>query len=192
MYRYKDDSGQLVISTTVPQEASKRGYEILNSQGRVIEEIAPAPTAQEIARREAEAERKQQQALQREKDARLLKRYSHPDEAVRALHRKIRELQDLNQLKRGNISVIESQLDTEQSRAADLERSGREVPESTLNRITRLQAQIDALMQEIDAQNREIEALREAYGSDIRRLETVTGNARTLPLEPARKTATDG
>lgn len=186
MYRYQDDNGQMVISNTVPQEASVRGYEILNNRGRVIERVAPAPTAEEIAAREAEELRQQDAARQRELDRALLLRFSHPDEAVRAMYRKVRELEGLNQLKRGNISVIVSQLDNEQSRAADLERAGREIPEATLQRIDRLQAQIDDIEQEIETQSADIRTIREAYLDDIKRLEEITGRERTLPLTPGR------
>lgn len=184
MYRYTDDNGQLVISNTVPSDATSRGYEILNDQGRVVETIAPAPTEEELAARAAAEERKLEEERQRKADAKLLRRYSHPDEAVRAMHRKLQELQSLNQLKRGNIGVIINQLDEEQARAADLERSGREIPQATLDKIERLQAQIREIEREIAAQNAEIETIREAYIRDIERLETVTGKERTLPLDP--------
>lgn len=184
MYRYRDNNGQLVISNTVPQEASTRGYEILNSQGRVVERIAPAPTEEELRQRAEEERRQLEAAEQLERDKALLRRYRHPDDAVRALHRKINELQGLNQLKRGNISVIESQLDTEQSKAADLERSGREIPEVTLDKIDRLQQQIQDLEAEIAVQNRELEKIRKGYIEDIERLEVITEQERTLPLDP--------
>lgn len=187
MYRYTDQNGQIVISGTIPQEATKRGYDILSDNGRVIEVIPPAPTDAEIAAREAEKQRQKELAEQREKDRLLLKRYSHPDQAVKAMYRKIRELEGLIQLKQGNISVISSQLDNEQSRAADMERAGREIPEATLEKIRRLGLQIRELEQEIAAQSREIEELREAFEADIKRLEEVTGEQRTLPLEPASK-----
>ena len=108
----------------------------------MVETVAPAPTAEEIAAREAEKERQKQLEIQQEQDRLLLKRFSHPDQAVRAMHRKIRELEGIIQLKRGNISVISSQLDSEQSRAADMERAGRDIPETTLEKIRRLEAQI--------------------------------------------------
>ncbi|MFL1483074.1 DUF4124 domain-containing protein [Marinobacter sp. LN3S78] len=184
MYRYKDDNGQMVISNTVPQEASTRGYEILNSQGRVVDRVDPAPTEEELQQRAEEERRQQEAAEQRERDKALLRRYRHPDDAVRALHRKIDELEGLNQLKQGNISVIESQLDSEQSKAADLERSGRDIPESTLDKIDRLEQQIRELEAEINAQNREMEKIRESYVEDIERLEVITEQDRTLPLDP--------
>ncbi|MCG8520739.1 MAG: DUF4124 domain-containing protein [Pseudomonadales bacterium] len=184
MYRYTDENGRLVISNTIPQEATKRGYDILSNNGRVVETVAPAPTAEEIAAREAEKERQKQLELQQEQDRLLLKRFSHPDQAVRAMHRKIRELEGIIQLKRGNISVISSQLDSEQSRAADMERAGRDIPETTLEKIRRLEAQIRDIEREISAQRQDIGEMKKAYESDIKRLEEITGETRTLPLEP--------
>lgn len=183
MYRYTDENGQIVISSTIPQEATKRGYDILNDNGRVIDTIPPAPTEEEIAAREAEKQRQKELAEQREQDRALLKRFSHPDQAVKAMHRKIRELEGLIQLKRGNISVISSQLDNEQSRAANMERAGREIPDATLEKIRRLEAQIRDIEREITSQTQEIEELRRAFEADIERLEEVTGEARTLPLD---------
>ncbi|RKR72605.1 DUF4124 domain-containing protein [Marinobacter nauticus] len=184
MYRYTDENGRLVISNTIPQEATKRGYDILSNNGRVVETVAPAPTAEEIAAREAEKERQKQLEIQQEQDRLLLKRFSHPDQAVRAMHRKIRELEGIIQLKRGNISVISSQLDSEQSRAADMERAGRDIPETTLEKIRRLEAQIRDIEREISAQRQDISEMKKAYESDIKRLEEITGETRTLPLEP--------
>jgi len=183
MYRYTDENGQIVISSTIPQEATKRGYDILSNNGRVIETIPPAPTEEEIAAREAEKQRQKELAKQREKDRALLKRFSHPDQAVKAMHRKIQELEGLIQLKRGNISVISSQLDNEQSRAANMERAGQEIPEATLEKIRRLESQIRDIEREITSQTQEIEELRKAFEDDIERLEEVTGEARTLPLD---------
>lgn len=184
MYRYVDKSGQMVISNTVPQEASTRGYDILNDQGRVVETVAPAPTAADLAERAASKEREQKAQQQRRADAKLLRRYSHPDDAVRAMHRKLNEMQSLSQLKQGNISVIVNQLDEEQSRAADMERSGRDIPEATLNKIDRLQSQVRDIEREIAIQKSDVETVRKQFMGDIRRLEKITGKARTLSLEP--------
>ncbi len=183
MYRYKDDNGRLVISNTIPQEATKRGYDILNNSGRVVETVAPAPTEEELAAREAEKQRQKALERQQEQDRQLLKRYSHPDQAVRAMHRKIRELEGLIQLKRGNISVISSQLDSEQSRAADMERAGRTIPDATLEKIRRLESQIRDLEREISIQTREINELKADFEADIERLEEVTGKPRTITLD---------
>ena len=187
MYRYKDENGQTVISSTIPQEATKRGYEILGNNGRVVERVAPAPTAEEIAAREAEKERQRQAELQRQEDQKLLQRYSHPNQAVRAMHRKIAEMEGIIQLKRGNISVIASQLDSEQGRAADMERAGQEVPDTSLEKIRRLESQINDIEREIAGQREQIQAMKDEFMADIERLEDITGEQRTVPLEPPKK-----
>ena len=184
MYRYTDDQGQIVISNTIPQQATKRGYDILNSNGRVVEVIPPAPTEDEIFAREAEKQRQAELAVQREKDAQLLKRFSHPDQAIRAMHRKLDELRGLIQLKRGNISVISSQLDNEQSRAANMERSGQKIPDATLEKIRRLESQIRDIEREISWQTQETDSLIRSFEADVKRLEKVTGESRTLELDP--------
>jgi predicted nucleic acid-binding Zn-ribbon protein len=79
--------------------------------------------------------------------------------------------------------VISSQLDSEQSRAANMERAGREIPEATLEKIRRLESQIRDIEREITSQTQEIEELRKAFEADIERLEEVTGEARTVPLD---------
>lgn len=184
LYRYTDENGQLVIGNTIPHDAVKRGYDILSNSGRVIETIPPAPTPEEIAAREAEKQRQQELERQRQEDAQLLKRYSHPDQAVKAMHRKIRELEGLIQLKRGNISVISSQLDNEQSRAANMERAGQTIPDATLEKIRRLESQIRDIEREITSQRQELSDIREAFIKDIERLERITEKQRTLPLDP--------
>ncbi|WP_372988155.1 DUF4124 domain-containing protein [Marinobacter sp.] len=187
MYRYTDAQGQVVISNTIPQEATKRGYDILGSNGRVVETVPPAPTKEEIAARKAEEKRQQERERQREQDELLLKRYSHPDQAVEAMHRKVREMNGLIQLKRGNIQVISSQLNNEQSRAADMERAGREIPQATLDKIRRLESQIDEIEQDIASQRQDIVELKKTYRKDIQRLEVITDKERTLPLEVAEE-----
>lgn len=183
MYRYKDDNGRMVISNTVPSDASRRGYQILNSQGRVVDEVEPAPTDEELAERAAEEARKKAAEAQRVEDAKLLRSYSGPDDAVRALRRKLQELQSLVQLKRGNISAVESQLEEQQSKAADLERAGRNVPESLTTRIERLQSQKRDIEQEIQQQNMETNSIRQTFEQKIKRLEIITGEERTLELD---------
>ena len=185
MYRFTDETGQIVISNTIPQQATKRGYDILNSNGRVVEVIPPAPTEDEIIAREAEKQRQEELAIQREKDAQLLKRFSHPDQAIRAMHRKLDELRGLIQLKRGNISVISSQLDSEQSRAANMERTGQKIPDATLDKIRRLESQIRDIEREISWQTQDTDSLIQSFEADIKRLEKVTGETRTLSLDPA-------
>ncbi|WP_165857554.1 DUF4124 domain-containing protein [Marinobacter sp. JSM 1782161] len=191
MYRYKDDNGRMVMSNTVPSDATKHGYEVLNSQGRVVKVVPPAPTEEELKARAQAEQRKQAAERQREADEELLRIYSHPDDAVRALNRKLQERHSLVQLKRGNIAVIDSQLEEQQGKAADLERAGRKIPDNLKTRIERLQSQKRELEQEINKQDQETAKIRESYEAKIQRLEQITGESRTVELHTAETRATE-
>jgi hypothetical protein len=90
------------------------------------------------------------------------------------MNRKVRELEGLISLKKGNITVISGQLNAGQSRAADLERSGRKIPEATLEKMRRLETQILDIEREIKTQTQDIQTQQEIYEIDIRRLQQLT------------------
>ena len=186
MYRYEDEDGSTVMSNTLPQEAAKRGYEILNESGRVIEEVPPAPTEEEIAEMEREREeqrdREAEKERQREIDQRLMRQYSSPDDVVRALQRRLREMFSAIRLKQGNITNAQNQLAEEESRAANLERAGRDVPDSIHENMERLREEIDSIEEEIAQQMQDVEEVREEYRERIERMEDLTEEQRTLPL----------
>ena len=152
LYRYKDENGVTALSLSIPPHLVKNGYEILGSNGRVIEVVPPALTVEQIQERDKKAAEAvllaEEQKRQQEADAALLKLYSHPNDAVRVLKRKLLDIKDYISLKNGNISVIKSQLEQEETKAANMERTGRKVPDSTLNKIAQQKEKI------IEIQNR--------------------------------------
>lgn len=186
MYRYKDDEGKTVLSNTLPREAREKGYEILNDNGRVIEEVPPPPTEEEIAERERKKEkerkRREQEKEQKKIDKRLLRQYSSPDDATKALHRKLKERFSAIKLKLGNVNSLNSQIADEQNRAANMERSGKEVSDSLRDKMKRLRAEKTEVMTEIQQELEEVEATREQFRSRIERLEEITEKQRTMPL----------
>ena len=186
MYRYKDEEGKTVLGNTLPREARSKGYEILNNNGRVIETVPPAPTEEEIAERkrqkELERKRREQKERQEKIDKRLLRQYSSPDDAARALHRKLRERFSTIKLKIGNIRSLNNQIADEQNRAANMERSGREVPDSLRKKMERLRSEKSDVMSEIQQELDEVDATRKEFRGQINRLEELTDKKRTLPL----------
>jgi len=66
-----------------------------------------------------------------------------------------------------------------------MERAGREIPQATLDKIRRLESQIEEIEQDIASQRQDIVELKQNYREDIERLEVITGEERTLPLEVA-------
>ncbi len=191
LYRYKDENGVTVMGLNIPPHLVRNGYEILNNAGRVIEVVPPALTAEQIADRDSkEAERlrlEEEAKRQKEQDAALLKLYSHPNDAVRVLKRKLQDIEDFITLKNGNISVIKGQLEQEEAKAANMERTGKVVSDATLNKINQQKEKIIEIEQEISIKRKEIPAIETEFDKIIKRLEVITQKkAKDYPVEAAQ------
>ncbi|GAB7530564.1 hypothetical protein PS3A_29750 [Pseudomonas sp. 3A(2025)] len=135
LYRYIDNRGVTVMDRQgVPAEYIGKGYQVLNSRGRVVQTVPPAPTAQEL--RQAEALKAQASA-----DAQLLQQYRSLDEVERARVRRLAELDALIGVAQGNIQGLSAQQASLQSQAADQERAGKPVPQSLLDQLKDLRDQ---------------------------------------------------
>jgi hypothetical protein len=143
LYRYVDDKGTTVLSRQgVPPEHIGKGYEVLNDQGRVIQVIPPAPSAEEMKLILADKARARS-------DAQLLRLYSTPEDVERARARKLAELDGLIGVARGNLQSVRTQQANLQSQAADHERAGRTVPAHLLAQIDSQKAEQARLKGEI-------------------------------------------
>lgn len=90
-YRYKDDQGQTVLDTKIPAEYAGAGYDILDSRGRLIEQIAPVDSLSE-----EELIQLNQNLARQDSDLILLASYStvgeieaHRDRRLTALAREV-------------------------------------------------------------------------------------------------------
>lgn len=143
LYRYVDSRGVTVMDRQgVPPEYVGKGYQVLNAQGRVVQVVAPAPSAEQI--RQAEAAKVQAGA-----DAQLLRQYRSVDDVDRAKTRKLAEIDALIGVAQGNIQGLAAQQASLQGQAADLERGGRPVPQSLVDQMSDLRDQQTALKAEI-------------------------------------------
>lgn len=186
LYRYKDAQGNPVISSTLSDQAIKSGYLVLDSSGRVLKKVPAAPTREELdkkAKEQAQQSAAEQAAkAQQKSDQILLSTYSSPNDAVEALHRKMQELNSVISLKEGNVAVLNDQLQSEQTKAANAERAGKSVPRSVMEKMKGLQQQINSVEQEIADQRKDASQVRRTYIKKIKRLEQLTGKKRTLPI----------
>lgn len=135
LYRYQNDKGVTVISSKIPAEYIRKGYDIITRSGRLVKTISPEPSAKEkIKLKKALLERKRLAKW----DADLLRRYSHSDDIEEAKQRKLTQnWSDLNIIKR-NIEKTKSEINRYQRSAAADEREGREVSLETLSIIEQL------------------------------------------------------
>lgn len=140
VYRYLNDKNLPVLDRQgVPPQYIGKGYEVLNEQGRVIKVIPPAPS-------EAERKRMAEDKARASSDAQLMRLYSTQEDIDRALDRKLAEVDGLIGVATGNKQSLRTQQVNLQSQAAELERSGREVPAHLVAQIENLkleQAQLD-------------------------------------------------
>jgi len=134
-YRYVDSHGVMVMDRQgVPPEYVAKGYQVVNTQGRVVQTVPPAPTAEEI--------RKQQAATaQAAADDQLLHTYPSLNELDHAKVRRLAEVDAMVALANGNLQTLKVQQDGLQAQAADVERNGHPVPAELLEQIKGVQAQ---------------------------------------------------
>lgn len=188
LYRYKDENGVTALGLNIPPHLVRNGYEVLGSNGRVIKVVPPALTAEEIAIRDAKEAEKirlaQEAQKQKEEDEALLKLYSHPDDAVRVLKRKLQDIEDFISLKNGNISVVKGQLEQEEAKAANMERTGKKIPDNILNKIEQQKQKIIEIENDIEVKRNEIPVLKLVFDKIIKRLELITNKkSANYPLE---------
>lgn len=135
LYRYVDDKGVTVLGNRVPPEFVSRGYEVLDSNGRVREVIPAAPTPEEL---EAHRQAKEAQERQRQSDTTLLRLYSSQADLDRAHARQLAQIESLIQSARGEIDGVQDQREALQQRAAVQERAGREIDEQILQDLAQI------------------------------------------------------
>lgn len=163
-YRYVNDKGVPVIDRQgVPPEYIGKGYQILNQQGRVVEVVPPAPSAEERQRQLEEQARARS-------DAQLLSIYSSPEEVDSALQRKLQELDGVIEAARGNQQALRHQQRSLQGKAANLERSGRPVPADLVTQIDNLKSEQQQFDKDIARYQADRSAAEASFAADRARL----------------------
>lgn len=168
LYRYIDDTGATVLDDHVPPEFVHRGYTVLGTGGRVLEEVPAAldPEDAEAGRAAAvEAERL------RKWDESLLRRYSSVADIEAARQRALNEINVRIEILHSNLLSTKSQIEREQSRAADLERRSIPVPESLLRTVDTLQRELDDIEDTIVQRHRDADNVKVNYQEDIERFQ---------------------
>lgn len=170
LYRYTDNRGVIAIDDHVPPEFTKNGYEVLTPDGRVIETVPRQLTGEEGERkRAAEAEAKRA----REWDQTLLLRYSTVDDIGAACDRAMREFDVRISILRSNLMTVKAQIESDQAKAADLERRGSSVPPALTGNIDMLKREIADTEESIAQKLREKDGVYAGYQKDIERFKTL-------------------
>lgn len=172
LYRYVDDKGVTVLGNRVPPEFVSRGYEVLDSNGRVREVIPAAPTAEELKANRAAREA---QDRQRQSDTTLLRLYSSQADLDRAHARQLAQIESLIQAARSEIDGVQDQREGLQERAAVQERAGREIDPQILQDLAHADAETQRLERLIEAKQAEIKEVRANFVHQRARLGYLLG-----------------
>ena len=174
LYRFKVD-GRVVIKDSVPAELAPLGYEVLNSQGAVLQVVPRELTPAEISERDRQIEEQRQRdkriARRKAEDEALVRLYAGPDDVDRALKRKTDDVQAHIDLQERRRAESQEKLEAAQQRAANIERQGKEVtPEMKLD-IVQLGKAVEDARQKISQRQEEKQRLTDEYAATRRRIE---------------------
>ncbi|CAH0993143.1 hypothetical protein SIN8267_03282 [Sinobacterium norvegicum] len=167
-YRYVGDNNRVVVVDHLNEDAIRLGYERLNNSGQVIEVVDRAMTREESAK--VNADKIEAQRLQ-EWDEQLLLKYSTISDIEAALKRAQRDIDVRLGILKSNQSVLKTQLSNERTKAANLERNHREVPEDLQLRIKNLGLELDSVRSTIAMRRKEKLTTSESFQRDIERFE---------------------
>ncbi|MBB3169878.1 hypothetical protein [Simiduia aestuariiviva] len=169
-YRYINEQGAKVMHHSLPPEAAKRGYEVVNLSGIVLRVVPPALTPEQAA---AAAAQKEQQRELAEWDAALLRRYSSVEDIDAVKLRKLADLEANMAILISNLNTIQSQIRAEYARGADFERRGQPVPEVVLTTLQNLELELDDTREKYIQREWEYEDVAEKFEQDKERLRII-------------------
>lgn len=179
MYRYKDGQGRTVMAATVPPEIVPKGYEVLNAQGRVVETVPPALTAEQIRARDEAIEKKKNQEEARKareaEDQRLLKQYGSPETVVNLLKRRLSEIDSVINSRQASITAAQKNIAENEELAADAQRNGRAVPTRVTQALEKARGDIAKGHNVILEKKNDRQRILKEFSATIQRLELLTG-----------------
>lgn len=179
-YRYVNKDGVKVISHTIPPEYSQKGYEVITHTGKVLEVVPPAPDPEQL--KQQEAERAKERELMAEYEV-LARRYSSIGEIYAARDRRLAHLDANIAILRSNISNINGQHENLMKKAAEVERSGRDVPAQILQNLDEVRAELRTTEEMLQSRMIEHESIQEEYEKQVALFK------RGKALEGSKKTA---
>lgn len=177
-YKWRDAEGNLHYGDTLPAEAARFGYEVVNPQGLVVKRVQRAKTPEELAADKAAAARQQAATAKAEEraraDAQLLAGYPAERDLKRAQQQKLELLEQQVVAARISLRSQEQTLADSLARAADAERADRELPAAEAKKLAELRRQVDTQRAVVSRREAEREAARESFVQELARYRELT------------------
>lgn len=172
-YRVINERGTVELKSSVTPTEVKRGYAIVTLGGHIIKEVPAELNDEEYALRNDELKARelktQQENDSREQNESLLLRYSSVDDLTAERNRKLAEFDVRISILRSNMMSLKDQVERQQSRAADIERTGRVVPIVIRNNIEELEQKLNEANASLKSMQEEKETVAHRYAVDITR-----------------------
>lgn len=172
-YRVVNDTGAIELKSSITPAEAKRGYAIVTLGGHIIKEVPAELSDEEYAllsdERKAQEDKAQQEKEAHEYNESLLLRYSTINDLNAERQRKLAEFNVRISILRSNMISLKDQVERQQSRAANIERTGREVPVVIQNNILELEQKLNEADASLKAMQNEKESVNQRYASDIAR-----------------------
>jgi len=173
LYKWVDDTGQIRYGDRIPPQFAKKKNETLNDQGIVVKTKVAARTPEQLAEEkrlaalEAEKERTRIEIARR--DSILLDTFTNEDEMIMTRDGKIESIEAVIRVTNDRTEKNKLRLADMKYRAANMERSGKAVPEQLLQGITEMRDQIQSNSKYIANRVVEQQRIREKFEADIKR-----------------------
>ena len=175
LYRYKDDSGVVVVDWRVPADFVDNGYEVLDETGRVLRVVPRALTEAEKRdvnkARDLEVKAIAEQERLQAWDESLLLRYSTTQDIEAARDRALRDLRIRLSILKSNRRSLRQQAENAQARVAESERLGNQPRLEDLKYIDDVKQEIDGTERQITEREAQIELVSAEYQLDIDRFQ---------------------
>lgn len=172
-YRYKNDQGNKVIAQSIPAKFVRNGYEIVSINGEVLKVVPPAPPEEEIERI---ANEKKSAKEQMRHDLDLRRTYSTVAEIDAGKVRNLQELRNNIDILNANLASVKTQLKTQESHAASIERNGRKLPDDVLKNIKTLRTEELEVNKQIKQREAEYQSVSDKFDQDRKRYLEITGS----------------
>jgi len=173
LYRYQNDQGVTVVDFRVPVGYVDYGYEVLDADGRVVDVVPRALTAEEranaVLQRELEANARAEQQRLQKWDESLLLRYSTVADIEDARDRSLSDLKIRVSILKSNRRSLKHQAENAQARVAASQRAGAEAMQADLDNIALLKREIAVTDAKIERRQLQIAEMTADYQRDIDR-----------------------
>ncbi|HSX61046.1 MAG TPA: DUF4124 domain-containing protein [Tahibacter sp.] len=170
-YKWRDEGGNLHYSDSVPPQATRLGYEVVNEHGVVVRRVERAKTEEELAAAKAAADKiaaeKRRADEAARNDAQMLAAYPTEDDLRKSLQGQIDLITQNIQATEVGIASQEKSLAERLVHAAEQERNGKPVPAAVQKQINTLRSGLAEQKAFLERRTADRAAMEKQLVSDI-------------------------